>query len=343
MLGLKIGIDLGTTSVEIYVGGKGIVLSEPAVAACAAADHSLIAVGQRAYEMVGKNPESIQVIKPMRNGVISDFTVTRKMLMYYIEKICRHAIFKPRVIVCMPSTITSLERKTLLDAAIVSGAGKAGLLEEPLAAAIGAGIDISHPYGTLIVDVGGGTTDVAVITMGSIAISSSIKVAGNAFDDAIMRYVRYEKGILIGELTAEEIKKQIGSAYLREEEIALVAKGKEYASGMPCSFEITSSEVYTALREPLDRICSLIRAVFEYTPPELASDIAQEGIVLTGGGAMLYGMDRMIYARTGIHTRVAEEPASCVVKGIGKALGKMQLLEDNGYIFKTREQVNAYR
>lgn len=336
MFGMKIGIDLGTTSVQIYVSGKGIVLSEPSVAACNAVDGSLICVGEHAYEMVGKNPDSIRVIKPMRNGVISDFGVTLRMLEYYVEKICRHAIFKPRVIVCMPSTITNLERHTLLDAAIAAGAGKAGLIEEPLAAAIGAGIDISHPYGTIVVDIGGGTTDVAVITMGSIAISSSIKVAGNTFDDAIIRYVRYSKGVLIGELTAEQIKKSIGCAYLREEEVAMTVKGKDYVSGMPCSFEITSAEVYSALREPLDRICSLLTSVLEFTPPELASDIATEGIVLTGGGSLLYGMDRMIYNRTGIHTQVAEDAVNCVARGIGKVLGGVQLLEDEGYIFKTR-------
>ena len=336
MFGMKIGIDLGTTSVQIYVSGKGIVLSEPSVAACNTADGSLICLGEHAYEMVGKNPDSIRVIKPMRNGVISDFGVTRRMLEYYVEKICRYAIFKPQVIVCMPSTITNLERHTLLDAAIAAGAGKAGLIEEPLAAAIGAGIDISHPYGTIIVDIGGGTTDVAVITMGSIAISSSIKVAGNAFDDAIMRYVRYRKGILIGERTAEHIKRSIGCAYLREEEVAMTVKGKDYASGMPCSFEITSAEVYSALRESLDRICSLLTSVLEFTPPELASDIATEGIILTGGGSLLYGMDRMIYNRTGIHTQVADDAVNCVARGIGKVLGGVQLMEDEGYIFKTR-------
>lgn len=342
MFGMKIGIDLGTTSVQIYVEGKGIVLSEPSVAACNAVDNSLICVGERAYEMVGKNPDSIRVVKPMRNGVISDFGVTRRILEYYVERICRHAIFKPRVIVCMPSTITNLERHTLLDAAIAAGAGRAGLIEEPLAAAIGAGLDISHPYGTIVVDIGGGTTDIAVITMGSIAISSSIKVAGNTFDDAIIRYVRYRKGVLIGELTAEQIKKSIGCAYLREEEVAMTVKGKDYASGMPCSFEITSSEVYSALRESLDRICSLLTSVLEFTPPELASDIATEGIILTGGGALLYGMDRLIYNRTGLHTQVADDAVNCVAKGIGKVLGGMQLLEDEGYIFKTRASDSVF-
>ena len=243
------------------------------------------------------------------------------------------------MIVCMPSSVTNLEKRTILDVATASGAGMACLIEEPLAAAIGAGIDIHHPYGTMIVDMGGGTTDIAVITMGSIAISGSVRIAGNEFDEAIMRYVKTYKNVTIGERTAEEIKKQIGCAYIREEEVAMIAKGKNYITGMPESFEISSTEVYEAICDLLDDLFEAVRSILEVTPPELVSDIATQGIILTGGGALLYGMDTMVQKRTGIRARVADDPLHCVVKGTGAALKDMNVLADNGYIFKSREEI----
>lgn len=339
MFGLGVGIDLGTSSVMIYVEGKGIVLAAPSVIACETAGGDMIAVGEPAYRMIGRNPDSISVIRPLKDGVVSDFPMTEKMLQYYIQKICGARIFKPHVIVCMPSSVTNLEKRTILDVVTASGAGMACLIEEPLAAAIGAGIDIHHPYGMMIVDIGGGTTDIAVITMGSIAISGSVRIAGNEFDEAIMRYVKTCKNVIIGERTAEEIKMQIGCAYVREEEVAMIAKGKNYITGMPESFEISSTEVYEAISDLLDDLFEAVRSVLEVTPPELAGDIATQGIVLTGGGALLYGLDRMMQKRTGIRARVADDPLHCVVKGTGVALKDMNVLADNGYIFKSREEI----
>lgn len=339
MLGKGIGIDLGTTNVVIFVSGKGVVLSEPSVVARSGDDGRVLAIGRSAEKMVGRNPDSVRVIKPMADGVISDFAVTERMLRYYLQKICGNSIFKPHVIVCMPSTVTNLERRTILDAVTKSGAGSACLIEEPLAAAVGAGLDVSHPCGTMVVDIGGGTSDIAVITMGSIAISASLKVAGNKFDQAIMRYVRNKKGVLIGERTAEEIKKQIGGAVPRQVEIAIESRGKNYLTGMPQSFEISSGEVFRALRYPVKKICESIRSVFEMTPPELAADISEQGIVLTGGGSLLFGMDDIIRRKTGIKTTVAPDPVNCVAKGMGEALINKNILTDNGYSYRMREDI----
>ncbi|MEG0979410.1 MAG: rod shape-determining protein [Oscillospiraceae bacterium] len=342
MLGLNIGIDLGTTSVIIYVEGKGIVLSEPSVVAFKTETGRVMSVGSSAYDMVGRCPDSITVIRPMRDGVVSDFTVTEQMIRFYIQKICGNKIFKPNIIVCMPSSVTNLERRTIIDVITASGAGKACLIEEPLAAAIGAGIDIMHPHGIMIVDIGGGTSDAAIITMGSIAISKSVRSAGNVLNEAIMRYVRRERDVLIGELTAEQIKKTIGCAYLRKEEIAIVAKGKNYVSRMPVNFEITSTEVYLAMREHINTLIYGIKSVLEETPPELVADLMQEGILLTGGGARLYGLDKAIEADIGIKTKVANDPLNCVANGIGKVLKNLDFLADNGYLFKTRQDISGF-
>lgn len=339
MLGKGIGIDLGTTSVIIYVTGKGVVLNEPSVVARYTGDEKVIAIGSAALEMVGKNPESITVIKPMNDGVISDLTITDKMLRYYIQKICGNSIFKPRVVVCTPSTVTSLERRTILDAVTSAGAGSACLIEEPLAGAIGAGLDISKPYGTLVVDIGGGTTDVAVITMGSISVSRSVKFAGNKLDQAIIKFVRNKKGIIIGDRTAEDIKKKIGCAVPRTVEIAIAAKGKNYITGMPESFEISSDEVYRALRYPIKKICEGIKDVLEETPPELAADIASQGVLVTGGGSLLYGMADIIKRRTGVETVVADDPINCVAKGTGAALQDEDILEKNNFSFTSRDEI----
>lgn len=339
MVGKGIGVDLGTTTVIIYVSGKGIVLSEPSVVAKSGDDGRIISIGSEAGKMVGKNPRSVRVIKPMSDGVVSDFEVTEQMLGYFLQKVCGNSIFKPHVIVCMPSTVTNLEKRTILDVVTKSGAGSACLIEEPLAAAVGAGLDVSHPFGTMVVDIGGGTTDIAVITMGSIAVSSSIKVAGNKFDRAIMRYVRNKKGILIGEQTAELIKKTVGCAVPREVEIAMTAKGKNYLTGMPQSFEISSGEAFRALRYPVQKIYEAVRSVFEMTPPELAADISSQGIILTGGGAMLYGMADIMRRKTGINAVVADDPINCVAKGMGEALINSSILTDNGYDYKIREEV----
>ncbi len=341
MLGTNIGIDLGTTSVIACVEGKGIVLSEPSVVAYRKTTGKIMALGKAAFHMVGREPDSVEVVRPMKDGVVSDFTVTEHMLRYYIKKICGNQIFKPNIIVSMPGTVTNLEKRTILDVITASGAGKACLIEEPLAAALGAGIDINHPSGTMIIDLGGGTTDIAVITMGTMAIASSIKIAGNALNDDIVRYCRRERDIIIGELTAEDIKKRVGCAYLRKEETAIFAKGKDYFTGMPIDFEITSNEAYLAMREHINMILDAIQSVFEDTPPELVSDIMEEGIILTGGTALLFGIDLAIKELTGVHTHIAEDPINCVANGIEKVLGDMDFLLENGYLFKSRQDITG--
>lgn len=341
MLGINIGIDLGTTSIVVYVEGRGIVLSEPSVAAYEVKSGRLIAVGKKAYEMVGKTPDSIRIVKPMKNGVVSDFTATRHILRYFLQKICKNMVFKPNIVVCVPSTVTNLEKRTILDLITSSGAGKACLIEEPLAAALGAGLESNRPVGTMVVDIGGGTTDIAVMTMGSISVSRSIKSAGNAFDEAIMRQIRRERDVIIGERTAENIKLRIGCAYLREVELGLTVKGKHFITGMPVSIEVTSTQVYLAMRPHLEAIAEGVRSVLELTPPELASDISTTGIYLTGGGALLEGIDAMIEKRTGVRTFVAEDPLNCVALGTGVALEDMDILTDNGGVFKTRDEIGG--
>lgn len=339
VIGTKIGIDLGTNSVIAFVEGKGIVLSEPSAIAFDTETNAPIAVGKKALNMLGRTPDSITVVKPLSNGTISSFTAAEQMLTSFINKICQNKIFKPNVIVCMPSSITNLERRTILDVVTASGAASACLIEEPLAAAVGAGLATNLPVGTMVVDIGGGTADIAVITMGNIAISSSVKGAGNALNDAIIRHLKKDRDIIIGERTAEEIKITLGGAIKRDAEIALVAKGKSNLDGMPISFEITSTEVYEAIIEQVDALVDAIHMIFELTPPELVGDISESGITLTGGGALLYGIDKYIESEIGIKTIAAADALNCVVKGMGAALKKMELLLDNGYHFITREDI----
>lgn len=341
MLGLNIGIDLGTANVIVYQQGKGIVMSEPSIVAYKTGTGKVLAVGKKAYQMLGKEPDSIEVVRPMRDGVVSNFTVAEHMLRYFIKKICGNEIFKPNIIICMPGTVTNLERRTILDVITASGAGKACLLEEPIAAALGAGIKTLNPHGVMIVDLGGGTTDVAVITMSSMAVASSLKVAGNKLTDDIIRYCSWERNVLIGEQTAEEIKKTVGCAYQRSNELAMIAKGKDYITGMPMEFEITSNEAYFAMRPHILSILDSIVDVLEQTPPELSADIMEEGIVLTGGTALLYGMKEVVQERTGIKTRVADDPLNCVANGIGLCLADLNLLANNGYLFMSRQDISG--
>ena len=343
MFGINIGIDLGTTSIVVYVEGKGIVLSEPSAAAYDTATGRLIAVGKRAYEMFGRTPDSIKVIKPLRNGVVSDFTATRHILKYFLQKICKNMVFKPNIVVCVPSSVTSLEKRTILELVTASGAGRACLIEEPLAAALGAGLRSDKPMGTMVVDIGGGTTDIAVMTMGSISVSHSIKCAGNTFDESIMRQIRRERDILIGERTAENIKKQIGCAQLREVELGLTVKGKHYITGMPVAFEITSTEVFLAIRQNLELIADTVSLVLQQTLPELAADVLTTGIYLTGGGALLQGFDKMIEEKTGVKTYAALDPLNCVAMGIGAAIRNPAILFDNGETFRTADSIGEIK
>ncbi len=341
MLGANIGIDLGTTSIVIYLEDKGIVLSEPCAAAYEKESGKLIAVGKRAWDMVGKNPDSVRVVRPMEHGVVSDFTATKHILRYFLSKICKNMVFKPNVVVCVPSMATSLEKRTILDLITSAGAAKACLIEEPLAAALGAGLKSNRPVGAMIVDIGGGTTDIAVITMGCISVSHSIKVAGNALDEAIIRQIRRERDVIIGERTAEYIKKQIGCSYLRDVELGLTVKGKHFITNLPVSIEVSSTEAYLAMRPHLETISEAVRSVLELTPPELSADILESGIRLTGGGALLQGIDKMIQDKTGVKTFVAEDSLNCVALGTGEALSHMDILSQNGYVFKARDEIGG--
>lgn len=333
MFGLNIGIDLGTSTITVFVEGKGIILSEPCLVAVETETGRMIAAGQDALKMVGRTPDYLTVIHPVEQGVISDYTVTEQMLRFFLRRICGNSLFKPKVMVCMPGAITGVEERTMLDVLNSAGARKACIIHEPLAAAIGAGVDISKPHGSFIVDIGGGTTDIAVITLDNVASLSSIKVAGKEFDEAIIRYIRKRFDILVGELTAEEIKKKIGSAYPREVEIAISARGRNFISGMPETFEISSTDVYEALQEPIQTITAEIQDVMEHTPPELVADVYNDGIIMTGGGSLLYGFAEHLTQEIGVPCRLAEDPASCVALGTGKLLKHINAVLAGKYKF----------
>ena len=316
-----IGIDLGTSSVLVYVKNKGIVLREPAVVAVEKRSGRIIAIGEEARRMLGRTPGKIVAIRPLRDGVISNFDITERLLRHFIKKVVGTKLFfKPRVVVCVPSGVTEVEKRSVIEATEEAGSRHTYLIEEPIAAAIGAGIDISQPRGNMVVDIGGGTTDVAVISLDNSVLSESIKVAGDKFDDSIVRYMRKKHNLLIGERTAEDMKIRIGSAYPRTEQLFTGVKGRNLISGLPQTVTVGSNEMIDALEEPLQHIIETIRTLFEKTPPELASDIAENGICLTGGGALLYGMDKFVTEHTKVPCYVAEDPVSCVAVGTGKAL-----------------------
>jgi len=323
-----IGIDLGTASVLVFVKGKGVVLREPSVVALDKASGKAIAIGSEAQRMLGRTPGNIIAIRPMRDGVISDYEVTKQMIKEFIRKVCGFRLVKPRLVICVPSGITEVEERAVIDAGLDSGARQVFLIEEPVAAAIGAGIDIAKPEGNMIVDIGGGTTDVAVISLGGIVESHSIKVAGDRFDEAIIKYVRRKHNVLIGERTAEEVKINIGCVYPREENLVLEVKGRCLLTGLPKVIEITSAETMEAFEETTISIVEAIHLVLERTPPELVGDISSNGIIMTGGGSLVYGFDRLITEHTGIVTHVADDAVSCVVYGTGKALDNLAIMQD---------------
>lgn len=314
-----IGIDLGTASILVYIRGKGVVLKEPSVVAFDRDTNRIKAIGEDARLMIGRTPGNIIAVRPLRQGVISDYTVTEKMMKHFIQKaIGKRTLRKPRIAVCVPSGVTEVEKKAVEDATYQAGAREVLIIEEPIAAAIGAGIDISKPCGNMIVDIGGGTTDVAVISLGSTVVSTSIKIAGDDFDEAIVRYMRKKHNILIGERTAEDLKIKIGSAFRRAEVDYLDVRGRNLVTGLPKTISISSEETEEALRETTNQIIDAIHSVLEKTPPELAADIADRGIVLTGGGSLLRGLEELIEDRTGINTITAEEPMMCVAIGTGR-------------------------
>ncbi|MGX8796374.1 rod shape-determining protein MreB [Fusibacter sp. JL298sf-3] len=328
--GAEIGIDLGTASVLVYIKGKGIVLREPSVVAIDKNTDRVLAVGNEARKMLGRTPGNIVAIRPLKDGVISDYDVTERMLRYFINKTCgRRRLFKPKIIICVPSGVTEVEKRAVVDATTEAGGGKTFLIEEPIAAAIGAGLDISKPDGNMIIDIGGGTSDIAVISLSGIVVSTSIKVAGDKFDDAIIKYLRKTHNLLIGERTAEELKINIGTAYPRAKSVRMDCRGRDLITGLPKNISISSEEMHEALEDCVNSICDAVHFVLEKTPPELASDISSRGIVMTGGGSLLYGLNKVLEKRTGIPTYIAEDAVSSVAKGTGMSLESIDVLEKN--------------
>ena len=323
-----IAIDLGTSTVLVYVKGKGVLYEEPSVVAVDRATGKVLKVGKEAELMLGRTPGNILAVRPMKDGVISEYDITVKMLKYFIRKAAGPGIFRPRVMVCVPSGITELEERAVYDATIAAGAKKTYLIEEPVAAAIGAGIDISKPQGHMIVDIGGGTADVAVISLGSIVVSESLKLAGNKIDEAIIKHIRRKHNVLIGEVTAEAIKRKMGAAWPFDAKYEMNVKGRCLKEGLPKMITINSDEVREAAAPVVKAIAEAVCHVLERTPPELVGDIASNGIILTGGGSLLYGMDRLIEKATGIKTFISENPVTSVVIGTGRSLDNMNVLPE---------------
>lgn len=326
----EVGIDLGTANVLIYIQGKGIVLNEPSVVALNKDTGEVLAVGEDARLMLGRTPSNIIAVRPLKDGVISDYDTTERMLKFFIRKTCGSGrFFKPRIMVCVPSGVTEVEKRAVSEAATMAGAKEVYLMEEPIAAAIGAGLDIMSPDGVMVIDIGGGTTDIAVISLGGIVTSASVKIAGDRFDDAIIKYMRKAHKLFIGERTAEQLKFNIGTAFPREESVTMECRGRDMVSGLPVSVTVTSEEMYDALDEPLTTICEAVHSVLEKTPPEVAADISSSGIMLTGGGALLWGLDKRIEDKTKIKVRIADDPKSCVAIGTGQALKHMDAISSN--------------
>jgi rod shape-determining protein MreB len=333
--GMDIGVDLGTASIIVYVKGRGIVLNEPSVVAIDKNTGTLIAVGEEARRMIGRTPGNIVAIRPLREGVIADYDTTERMLRYFIEKACgKKFFFKPRVMVCIPSGVTSVEERAVREAAMAAGAKQAYLIEEPLAAALGAGLDIAEPTGSMVVDIGGGTTDIAILSLGGIVVSKSLRVGGDKFDEAIVRYIRKEFNLMIGERTAEELKINLGTAYpdkkqgLREMDV----RGRDLISGLPKNITVTAEQLNEALAEPVEAIISAVKEVLEKTPPELSSDIINRGVFMTGGGGLLDGLNILLQERTNLPVHIAEESVSCVALGTGKALSMLNVLKNSGVL-----------
>lgn len=316
-----IGIDLGTATVIVYMRGKGVALVEPSVVARETESGRVLAVGEDARRMIGRTPGNIVATRPLKEGVIADYDATLMMLRYFIERVCgRRRLFRPEVVVCVPSGVTSVEKRAALEACMEAGAKRVYLISEPMAAAIGAGLPVAEPGGNMVVDIGGGTTDVAVISLGGEVVSDSLRVAGDTFDDAIVRYIRKEVGLIVGERTAEDVKIGLGNVYQPDRTKSMEIRGRDAISGLPRTVKITQYQLAEALEEPVRAIVQAVRSVLERTPPELAADIIDEGIVMTGGGALLRGLDRLMETEMGIPARLAEDPVSCVALGTGKVL-----------------------
>ncbi len=340
-LAKDIGIDLGTASVLVYIKGKGVVLNEPSVVAIDKNTGRPLKVGAEAQAMLGRTPGNIVAIRPLRDGVISDYDMTERMLKEFIRKVTGgFHLFPPRIMVCVPSGITEVEERAVIDAGRQAGARRVYLIEEPVAAAIGAGIDITKPDGHMVVDIGGGTSDIAVISLSGVVESASIKVAGDQFNESIVKYMRRKHNILIGERTAEQMKMEIGCVYPKEEEATIEIKGRCLMTGLPKTITVNSTEMMEAFEGPVERILEAVHNVLERTPPELVADISNNGIVMTGGGSLVDGFDKLITARTGIHTVVAEDAISCVAEGTGKSLDSLGDMQDGTVNLSRRRQMN---
>ena len=337
-LSRDLGVDLGTTNMLVYADGKGVVLREPSVVAVDRNNGKILQVGSAARSMMGRTPGNVVAMKPLRDGVISDYEMTERMLEHFFRQAVKHAMVKPRVIVCVPSGITEVEERAVINAAMEAGARRVYLIEEPLAAALGAGLDISGPNGHMVVDIGGGTTDIAVLSMNDVAVSASLKVAGDAFDEAIARHVRRKYGVVIGLTTAEEIKINIGCVYPRPEDSSMVVMGRDVKTGLAKEVSLHASEILEILKRPARQITDEVLSVLEQTSPELVSDLAQNGIVLTGGGSLIYGMDQLLRERTELPCSIADDADSCVAYGCGKSLSWINHLQD-GPIYIARRRL----
>ena len=331
-LGQEMGVDLGTATVLIYVKGKGILLREPSVIAMVRDTGEVKAVGEEAYRMLGRTPGNIVAVRPMRDGVIADYDLTEKMLQAFVKKVLSgpSRLFKPQIMVCVPSGVTEVERRAVLQATREVGARKAFLIEEPLAAAIGAGVNIAEPTGSMIVDIGGGTTDIAIISLGGIVVSESLRIAGNELDESIIRYIRQKENLLIGDRTAEEVKRKIGAATIRSsaDELETEVRGRDLINGLPKSVRVTTSDIVEALKEPIQKIADGVRRVLEQAPPELVSDVIDRGIIMTGGGSLLRNFDELLRQTTGIPVMVADNATDSVALGTGQALDMIHVLRD---------------
>jgi rod shape-determining protein MreB len=328
MFAKQIGIDLGTTNVLVYVRGKGIVLNEPSVVAVTTGDQNIRAVGDEARQMIGRNPGSVEVYRPMRNGVIADYSVTEAMLRYFIEKVCggRLRLFNPEVMICVPGGATNVESRAVREAAMQAGAKTVHLIPEPIAAALGAHVPIDGPDGNLIIDIGGGTSEVAVISLNGIVVKDSIRIGGNRLDETITAYIKKTYNLMIGDRAAEELKIQVASALPMVEEMEADVRGRDQVLGLPRSVVVHTNEIVEAISEPVTAIVDVVKRVLEQTPPELASDIIDKGMVMTGGGSLLRGLDRLMTHATGIPAHVAENPLNCVALGTGRALDNLGAL-----------------
>lgn len=330
---IDIGIDLGTANILVYVKGKGIVLNEPSVVAIDKDKNKILAVGEEARQMIGRTPGNIVAIRPLKEGVIANYTITQKMLEYVVNKVAGKSFFsKPRIMVCIPTGVTSVEKRAVLEATMQAGASKTYLVEEPLAAALGAGLDIAAASGSMVVDIGGGTTDIAVLSLGGVVVDASLRIGGDAFDEAIIRYVKRRHNVLIGERTAEDIKINVATVHPQGRQVEQEVRGRDLVTGLPTTIKVTSEDGRKALRESVASLVASVRSVLEKCPPELSADIVDKGIYLTGGGALLDGVDRVLKDETGIDTYVAEQALDCVALGTGKALADLNKLRSGSIV-----------